>query len=131
MQDDTRVVQDDKRFVQDDKDCSSVTRAFDRQALAIRADGAADFQIFAAAGDRDVFPAAGFGGAGQQAPGFAIFFEVTVGVAGVGIEAGAFAAADGGDGNDVPDIFGDNVGDEEVDFGGGVDGAAGSGGLTR
>jgi len=50
------------------------------------------------------------------------------GVAGVGIEADAFAVSDGFDGDDVPDIFGDDVGDEEVDFGGGVDGVAGSGG---
>jgi len=77
----------------------------------------------------DVFPAAGFGVTGQEAPGFAVAFEVGAGgVAGVGIEADAFAVSDGFDGDDVPDIFGDDVGDEEVDFGGGVDGVAGSGG---
>jgi hypothetical protein len=47
----------------------------------------------------------------------------------VGIEADAFALADGLDGDDVPDIFGDNVGDEEIDFAGGVDEAAGSSGF--
>ena len=41
----------------------------------------------------------------------------------------AFAASDGLDGNDVPDVLGDDVGDEEVDFGGGVGDAAGSSGL--
>jgi len=49
--------------------------------------------------------------------------------AGVGIEADAFAVSDGLDGNDVPDIFGDDVADEEVDFSAGVDAAAGSGGF--
>ena len=38
----------------------------------------------------------------------------------MGIEADAFAASDGGDGDDVPDVFGDDVGDEEIDFGGGI-----------
>ena len=45
----------------------------------------------------------------------------------MGIEADAFARADRLDGDDVPDVFGDNVGDEEIDFAGGVDEAAGSG----
>jgi len=47
----------------------------------------------------------------------------------VGIEADAFALSDGLDGDDVPDIFGDNVRDEEVDFFAGIDLAAGSGGF--
>ena len=47
----------------------------------------------------------------------------------MGIEADAFATADGLDGDDVPDIFGDDVGDEEVDFFAGIDLAAGSGGF--
>ena len=54
---------------------------------------------------------------------------MALGFVGVGIEAGAFAMANGLDGNDVPDVFGDDVGDEEIDFGGGVDGAAGPGGF--
>ena len=37
--------------------------------------------------------------------------------------------ADGLDGDDVPDVFGDYVADEEVDFFAGVDFAAGSGGF--
>jgi hypothetical protein len=46
----------------------------------------------------------------------------------MGIEADTFAVSDGFDGHDVPEVFGDDVGDEEIDFGGGVDGVAGSGG---
>ena len=66
----------------------------------------------------------------QEAPGFAVFFEQGAGLAaGVGIEADAFAASDGLDGDDVPDVFGDYVADEEVDFFAGVDAAAGSGGF--
>jgi hypothetical protein len=38
----------------------------------------------------------------------------------VGIEADAFAAADGFDQDDVPDVFRNNVSNEEVDFGGRV-----------
>ncbi len=49
--------------------------------------------------------------------------------AGVGIEADAFALSNGLDGDDVPNIFGDDVGDEEVDFFTGIDFAAGSGGF--
>jgi hypothetical protein len=86
-------------------------------------------EIFAAALGWDVLGAAGFGVTGQEAPGFAVSFEVGAGgVAGVGIEADAFAVSDGCDGDDVPEVFGDDVGDQEVDFGGGVDGVAGSGG---
>ena len=47
----------------------------------------------------------------------------------MGIEADAFALADGLDGDDVPDVFGDDVADEEVDFFTGIDFAAGSGGF--
>ena len=47
----------------------------------------------------------------------------------MGIEADAFASSDGLDGNDVPDVFGDDVADEEVDFFAGVDFTAGSGGF--
>jgi len=46
----------------------------------------------------------------------------------VGIEADAFAVSDGLDGDDVPEVFGDDVGDQEIDFSGVVDGVAGSGG---
>lgn len=47
----------------------------------------------------------------------------------MGIEADAFAASDGLDGDDVPDVFGDDVGDEEVDFFTRIDFSAGSGGF--
>ena len=87
-----------------------------------RADGAAIREILTAADDRDVFPAAGFGWAVEEAPGFAVFFEDgSGGAAGVGIEADAFAFADGFDGDDVPEVFGDYVGDQEIDFGRSVD----------
>ena len=47
----------------------------------------------------------------------------------MGVEADAFALADGLDGDDVPDVFGDYVADEEIDFFAGVDFAAASGGI--
>jgi len=69
----------------------------------------------------------GFWRACQQAPGFTVFLELGARLAaGVGIEADAFAVANG---DDVPDVFGDNVSNEEVDFGGRVGDAAGSGGF--
>ena len=39
--------------------------------------------------------------------------------------------SDGLDGDDLPDIFGDYVADEEVYFFTGIDFSAGSGGLSR
>jgi hypothetical protein len=75
-------------------------------------------------------PATGFAVAGQEAPGFAVFFgHDALRAAGVGIEADAFALAESFDGEDVPEIFGDDVADEEVDVGDGVDLAVGSGGF--
>ena len=98
--------------------------------LTIGADGAADGKVTASADDGNVFPAVSFWRARQQAPGFAVFFELRARFApGVGIEADAFAAADGFDGDDVPNVFRDNVSDEEVDFGCRVGDAAGSGGF--
>jgi len=47
----------------------------------------------------------------------------------VGIEADALAAPDGLDRDDVPDVLGDDVSDEEVDFGRGVGDGAGPGGF--
>ncbi len=47
----------------------------------------------------------------------------------MGIEADAFAVSDGLDGDDVPDVFGDDVANEEVDFFAGIDFAAGPGGF--
>ncbi len=59
----------------------------------------------------------GFGGEskGHQAPGFAIFFEEPLAFS-AGIEAQAFARGEGGDGHDVPEILGHDVGDEEIYF---------------
>ena len=86
--------------------------------------------MFAAAAGGQAFAEADFGQESRRAPGFAVFLEGGAGLAaGVGIEADAFALSDGLDGDDVPDIFGDDVGDEEVDFFAGIDLAAGSGGF--
>ena len=86
--------------------------------------------MFAAAAGRQGFAEADFGAGIEEAPGFAVFFEGGAGLAaGVGIEADAFALSDGPDGDDVPDVFGDDVSDEEVDFFTGIDFSAGSGGF--
>ena len=78
----------------------------------------------------NVFPAVSFWRARQETPGFAVFFELGARFApGVGIEADAFATADGFDRDDVPDVVRDNVSNEEIDFGGSVGNAAGSGGF--
>ena len=45
----------------------------------------------------------------------------------MGIEAQSFARGEGGDGHDVPEIFGNDVGDEEVDLVAGVSGFPSSG----
>jgi hypothetical protein len=53
----------------------------------------------------------------QQAPGFAVLFVFVAWFAGdVGMEAEALAASGGFDGDDVPDLLGDDVGDDEIDF---------------
>lgn len=53
----------------------------------------------------------------QWPPGFAVFFVFVAGFAGdVGVEAEALAASGGFDGDDVPDLLGDDVGDDEIDF---------------
>ncbi len=97
---------------------------------ALGAEGAADIQIFAAAAGGQGFAVADFGAGIEEAPGFAVFFEGGAGLAaGVGIEADAFALSDGVDGDDVPDVFRNDVGDEEVDFFAGIDLTAGSGGF--
>ena len=65
-------------------------------------------------------------------PGFAVGAEeaVSAGVA-FGIEEQAGAVSDKGDGEDEPGVLGDDVGDEEVDFGGAVgDGAASGAAIT-
>ncbi len=97
---------------------------------ALGADGAADFQMFAAAAAGVGFAEADFAGGIEEAPGFPVFFEQGAGLtAGVGVEADAFAVSDGLDGDDVPEVFGHDVGDEKINFGGGIDLAVGSGGF--
>ena len=94
------------------------------------AEGAADFYILAAAAAGGAFAEADCQAGIQEAPGFAVFFEHGAGgAAGGGIEADAFALADGLDGDDVPDVFWDDVADEEIDFFAGIDLPAGSGGF--
>jgi hypothetical protein len=100
------------------------------RSAALGAEGAADSEIPAAAAGGQAFAEADVQAGIEEAPGFAIFFEDGAGLAaGVGIEADAFALSDGLDRDDVPDVFGDNVGDEEIYFFTGVDFAAGSGGF--
>jgi len=53
-------------------------------------------------------------------PGFAVGFPAGAFAGDVGIEAEAGALLDGCDGQDVMDIHGQDVGDEEVDVIGGV-----------
>jgi hypothetical protein len=100
------------------------------QSLSQRASGALDADFPAPADGRNVVPSAGFAIAREKAPGFAIFLRHDAKrAAGAGIEANAFALAEGFDGNDVPNIFRDHVADEKIDFFDGVDLAVGSGGF--
>jgi len=99
-------------------------------SAALGAEGAADFEILAAAAGGQAFAEADVQAGIEEAPGFAILFEEGAGLAAsVGIKADTFALADGLNGDDVPDIFGDNVGDEEVDFFTRIDSPVGSGGF--
>ncbi|MFZ0295701.1 MAG: hypothetical protein WAL52_18975 [Candidatus Sulfotelmatobacter sp.] len=97
---------------------------------ALGAEGATRFQVFAAAASWGGFAEADFSRAVEEAPGLAVFFvHGAGGAAGGGIEADGFAGADGLDGDDVPQIFGDEVGDEEVYFFTRIDFPVGSGGF--
>jgi hypothetical protein len=104
-------------FVQDDNYFTSMTYFEDllrRQGVVVGTDGAADWESFTSADCGDVFPAAGFGLAGQEAPGFAVFFvSAFAGAARAEVEHGM--SQEGLDGDDVPDVFGNDVGREEVD----------------
>src|ERR1700685_689786 len=53
-------------------------------------------------------------------PGFAVLFPAGAFAGDVGIEAEAGGLLDGCDGQDVTDIYGQDVGDQEVDVVGGV-----------
>ena len=83
-------------------------------AIRLRADHASHRQFPAPAQHRDIFPPAHLARAGQQAPGLAVF--LVLGFAGaVGAEMEHGVALEGLDGDDVPDVFGDDVSGEEVD----------------
>lgn len=60
----------------------------------------------------------------EEVPGFAEVFEAGAFAGCVGIEAQALAGREGVDGQDVPDVERDDVGDEDVDVVGGVDALA-------
>jgi len=60
----------------------------------------------------------------HQVPGFAVFFKAHQFGFAVGIEAQHGRGTAGGDGQDVPEIERNDVGDEEIDIEGGVDGAS-------
>ena len=68
----------------------------------------------------------------EEVPGFAIGAEETVSAdIAFGVEEKAGAVHDEGDGEDEPGVFGNDVGNEEVDFGGAVgDGASASAAMT-
>jgi len=57
-------------------------------------------------------------------PGFAEVFEAGTLAGRVGIEAQALAGRECGDGQDVPDVHGNDVGDEDVNVVGGVNALA-------
>jgi hypothetical protein len=54
-------------------------------------------------------------------PGFAEVFEAGAFAGRVGIEAEAFTGKKGSDGQEIPDVERDDVGDEDVNVVGGVD----------
>jgi hypothetical protein len=82
--------------------------------------------LLAEARDEDLAGAAGVARAGELAPGFTIFFELGF-LAAVRIETKMLARGDGGDGHDVPEVLGREVGDEEIDVVDGVGGAPAGG----
>ena len=61
----------------------------------------------------------------EEVPGFAELFEAGTAAVSLGIEAERHAGGQDRDGDYVPEVEGDNVGDEEIDVGGGVVGFAG------
>jgi len=82
--------------------------------LAIRAHRAAQREIFTSAQNRDVFPAPGFGVAGQEAPGFAVFFVFTF-ASTARVEVQARTALERLDRDDVPGVLPHHVRRNEVD----------------
>ena len=57
----------------------------------------------------------------EEVPGFAVRFPAGAFAVVAGVEAQALVGGEGFDGQDVPDVEGDDVGGEEVDVVGGVD----------
>ena len=56
----------------------------------------------------------------EEVPGFAVFFPAGALAGDVGIEAQAGGSLEHFDGEDVPDVEGEDVGDQDVDIFGGV-----------
>ncbi len=75
---------------------------------------AAHRQVFAAAEDGDVLPSAGFGVAGQEAPGFAVFFVFGSSVPSR-VETQCSSTLESLHRDDVPNVFRDYVRCYEVD----------------
>lgn len=69
------------------------------------------------------------GGRVEQVPGFAVLFEAHLFGFAVRVEAEHRRGGADFDGNDIPEIERDDVGDEEVDVATGVDGASFAGGV--
>src|SRR5579863_4619409 len=94
----------------------SESKATDRSVRpTFWADGAADGESFAAAENGDVFPAAGFFWAGEEAPGFAVFF-VFRSVRNSRVKVQRTHIGKRFHRHDVPDIFRHHVGSQKVDL---------------
>ena len=96
------------------------------QTLAAqRAAAASPGGALAAALDKNLAGAVFVTRAGHLAPGLTIFLKLPFAFA-LGIEAQSLSRSERGGGHDVPDVFRDDVGDQEIDFCGRVGaGAAG------
>src|SRR5271170_1690659 len=82
---------------------------------SIGADGAAHRQVSAAAEDGDVFPAAGFRLAGQEAPGFAVFLVLGFPVPSR-VEMQRSPTLESLDRNDIPNVLLGHMRRHEVDI---------------
>ena len=80
----------------------------------MRADGAAYGKILAPTQHRDILPSSGFGGAGQQAPRFAVFLVLAL-AATSRIEVQRSSTREGLDGNYVPQVLPHHVRCQEID----------------
>lgn len=93
---------------------------------SLRTNGAPDRKILAAAKYRDIFPAAGFGFAGQQAPGLSVSLVFAVSAA-AWVEVHAQSPLESLDRHDVPDILLHHMRRDEVDVVLGITSSGGSG----